>query len=120
MGRKSNKKKKKNKLKKPKRKLTNAEKKARREAKKERQKKYQWVFMNGKQVRIKRPPMIDGIPEDEWIRQNADPIWLVQNEMWEYIPQDYFDLPASAPPKSSQPAVSKLEPNEKTKQEIPF
>jgi hypothetical protein len=22
---------------------------------------------------------------DEFIRQNADPIWLHQNEMWEYI-----------------------------------
>ena len=41
-----------------------------------------WVFMNGKQVRVKRPPTIDGIPEDEWVEQNADPIWLHQNEMW--------------------------------------
>jgi len=26
-------------------------------------------------------------PVDEFIRQNADPIWLHQNEMWEYIEQ---------------------------------
>ena len=41
--------------------------------------------MNGKQVRIKRPPTIDGMSVDEFIEQNADPIWLHQNEMWEYI-----------------------------------
>jgi hypothetical protein len=44
-----------------------------------------WVFMNGKQVRVKRPPIIDGISVDEFIELNADPIWLHQNEMWEYI-----------------------------------
>ncbi len=66
---------------KPKRKLTAAEKRA----KKERRKKYQWIFINGKQVRIKRPPTIDGLPMDEFILRNADPIWLHQNEMWETI-----------------------------------
>ena len=65
----------------PKRKLTAAEKRA----KKERQKKYQWIFINGKQVRIKRPPTIEGLPVDEFIARNADPIWLHQNEMWECI-----------------------------------
>jgi hypothetical protein len=49
------------------RKLTAAQKKA----KAERQKKYMWVFMSGKQVRVRRPEMIDGIPKDEWIEQNA-------------------------------------------------
>jgi hypothetical protein len=29
--------------------------------------------------------MIDGIPVDEFIARNADPLWLHQNEMWEYI-----------------------------------
>ncbi len=77
---------------KPNKKLTNAQKRARKKAKAERQKKYKWVFMNGKQVRIKRPPMIDGMDADEFIRQNADPIWLHQNEMWEYIqPEDDDD-----------------------------
>ena len=70
---------------KPKKKLTNAQKWTRKMAKAERQKKYKWVFMNGKQVRVKRPPMIDGMDADEFIRQNADHIWLHQNEMWEYI-----------------------------------
>ncbi len=68
-----------------KKKLSAAQKRARKAAKAERQKKYQWVFMNGKQVRVKRPPTIDGMDVDEFIRRNADPIWLHQNEMWEYI-----------------------------------
>lgn len=68
-----------------KKKLTATQKTARKKAKAERQKKYMWVFMNGKQVRIKRPPTIDGMDVDEFIQNNADPIWLHQNEMWEYI-----------------------------------
>jgi hypothetical protein len=47
-----------------------------------------WVFRNGKQVRIKRPPTIDGMDIDKFIQENADPIWLHQNEMWEYIQTD--------------------------------
>ncbi len=66
---------------KPKKKLTPAQKRA----KKERQKKYMTVFMNGKQVRVRRPETIDGMDVDEFIRQNADPIWLHQNELWEYM-----------------------------------
>jgi len=68
-----------------KKKFTAAQNRARKAAKAERQKKCQWVFMNGKQVRVKRPPTIDGMDVDEFIRRNADPIWLHQNEMWEYI-----------------------------------
>ena len=74
-----------------KKKLSAAQKRARKAAKAERQKKYQWVFMNGKQVRVKRPPTIDGMAVDEFIRRNADPIWLHQNEMWEYIESDEND-----------------------------
>lgn len=74
-----------------KKKFTAAQKRARKAAKAERQKKYQWVFMNGKQVRIKRPPTIDGMNVDEFIQRNADPIWLHQNEMWEYIESDEND-----------------------------
>ena len=68
-----------------KKKLTTAQKRAKREAKAERQRKYMWVFMNGKQVRIKRPPTIDGLPVDKYIEQNADPIWLQQNGMYEIL-----------------------------------
>ncbi len=71
-----------------KKKLTAAQKRAKKKAKAERQKKYMWVFMNGKQVRVNRPPTIDGMDVDEYIQNNADPIWLHQNEMWEYIKTD--------------------------------
>ena len=57
-------------------------------AKKKRREEYMTVFMNGKQKRIKRPPKIDGMDVEEFIRRNADPIWLQQNEMWEYIDQN--------------------------------
>ena len=78
---------------KQKKKLTSAQKRARKKAKQERQQKYMWVFMNGKQVRIKRPPTIDGLPYDEFIENNADPIWLHQNKMWELMDQDDDDHP---------------------------
>ena len=71
-----------------KKKLTKTQKQARKDAKAERQKKYEWIFINGKQVRIKRTPTIDGIDVNEFIERNADPIWLHQNEMWEYIDTD--------------------------------
>jgi hypothetical protein len=66
---------------KSKRKLAAAEK----AEKRRRQKEYITIFINGKQRRVKRPPTIDGIDIDEFIRRNADPIWLHQNEMWEYM-----------------------------------
>ena len=66
-----------------KRKRTPAEKAARRQ----RREQYMTVFVNGKQKRVKRPELIEGIPAEEFIRRNADPVWLHQNEMWEYIDQ---------------------------------
>ena len=70
-------------------KLTPAQKRAKKKAKEERRKKYMWVFMNGKQVKIKRPETIDGVDPEEFIRNNADPIWLHQNEMWEcMVPEE--------------------------------
>ena len=60
---------------KPKKKLTAAQ----RAAKKQRKKDFMTVFMNGKQVRVRRPPTIDGMDADEFIRRNADPIWLHQH-----------------------------------------
>ncbi len=68
----------------PKKKLTPEQKAAR----KKRREEYMTVFINGKQRRIKRPPTIEGIDAEEFIRRNADPIWLHQNEMWEYIDQN--------------------------------
>jgi len=66
-----------------KRKLTPAEK----AEKKRRRREYMTIFINGKQKRVKREPTIDGIPVDEFIRMNADPIWLFQNEMYEELHQ---------------------------------
>jgi uncharacterized protein YnzC (UPF0291/DUF896 family) len=63
-----------------KRKQTTAEK----AEKNRRRKEYITIFINGKQKRVKRPQTIDGMDMDEFIRRNADPIWLHQNEMWEY------------------------------------
>ena len=73
---------------KPKKKLT-AKQKA---EKKRRRKEYMTIFIHGKQKRVKRPITIDGMDPDEFIRKNADPIWLHQNEMWEYMNQDNDDV----------------------------
>ena len=73
---------------KPKRKLTAAEK----AAKRKRREETMIVFINGKQKRVKRPLMIDGMDVDEFIRQNADPIWLHQNEMWELMEENQVDI----------------------------
>ncbi len=64
-----------------KRKLTAAEKRARQKRRKE----YMFIFVNGRQKRVRRPPTIDGMEVDEFIRRNADPIWLHQNELWEFM-----------------------------------
>ena len=66
-----------------KRKLTAAEK----AEKKRRRREYETIFVNGKQKRVKREPTIDGLPADEFIRRNADSIWLLQNEMYEELYQ---------------------------------
>lgn len=81
-----------------KRKLTPAQKKAKRASKAERQRKYEWIFISGKQVRVKRPPTVEGIPVDQFIEENADPIPLHQNELWELMPteESLFDPEASA------------------------
>ena len=66
---------------KPKRKLTSAERAAKRRPRKE----YMIIFINGRQKRVRRPPTIEGMPVEEFIAKNADPIWLQQNEMWELM-----------------------------------
>ena len=73
-------------MKKPKRKLTAAEK----SEKRRRQKDYMTIFIHGKQKRVKRPPTVEGLEVDEFIRRNADPIWLHQNEMWKYLTDNEF------------------------------
>ena len=68
----------------PKRKLTPAEKKARRE----RKRNFMIIFINGKQKRVPRPQLIEGLPLDEFIARNADPIWLQQNGLWHLMTPD--------------------------------
>jgi hypothetical protein len=63
-----------------KRKRTVAEKRARRE----RRKKFVTVFIHGKQKRGPRPPLIDGLPVEEFLSRNADLIWLHENEFWDF------------------------------------
>lgn len=56
------------------------------------------VFMNGKQKRVPRPPKIDDMYIDEYLFANADPIFLIQNGMYEYLPacEDYLTQNAIA------------------------
>lgn len=49
---------------------------------------FMMIFIRGKMKRVRRPPTIEGLPVEEFIRRNADPLWLHQNEMWEYIEED--------------------------------
>ncbi|MBF0437161.1 MAG: hypothetical protein HQL77_17595 [Magnetococcales bacterium] len=59
-------------------------------AKKLRREKFMTVFVGGKQKKIKRPLTIDGVDVDTWIQQNADPIWFVQDEMYEYLTSEPY------------------------------
>jgi 16S rRNA U516 pseudouridylate synthase RsuA-like enzyme len=70
-----------------KRKLTAAEK----AAKRKRRLKFETIFLNGKMKRVRREPTVEGMPVAEFIRRNADPIWLHQNEMWEYMEENQRD-----------------------------
>ena len=69
---------------KQKRRLTSEEK----AEKSRRCREYMTIFINGKQKRVSRPSTIDGMDGEEFIKRNADPIWLHQNEMWEYLTAD--------------------------------
>jgi len=69
---------------KPKRRLTTQQ----RAEKKRRRQEYMTVFIRGKQKQVKRPPTIDGMSVEEFIRNNADPLWYHQNEMWDEIEVD--------------------------------
>jgi hypothetical protein len=62
----------------PKKKLTAAQRKTRRE----RKRNFMIIFISGKQKRVPRPPMIGGLPFDEFLARNADPIWLHENGLW--------------------------------------
>ncbi len=53
--------------------------------KRRRKQEYMTIFVRGKQKRVRRPPTIDGMDIEEFILRNADPTWLHQNELWEYM-----------------------------------
>jgi hypothetical protein len=78
------------------RKLSGAEK----AAKKKRREEYMTIFVGGKQKRVRRPPMIDGMSVDEFIRKNADPIFLHQEGLWEYL-----EMPENLDPPIGQPVM---------------
>lgn len=46
---------------------------AQRRQKKRRKAEFMIVFINGRQKRVRRPPTIEGLPVDEFIRRNAIP-----------------------------------------------
>jgi len=54
-------------------------------ANKKRRPEFQTIFINGKMKRTRRLPSIEGMSVEEFIRKNADPIFLHQEEMWEYL-----------------------------------
>jgi 16S rRNA U516 pseudouridylate synthase RsuA-like enzyme len=64
---------------KQKRKLTKAEK----AAKASRKAQFEIIFVNGKQKKVRRRGLIEGMTVEDFIRANADPIWLHQNGTWE-------------------------------------
>ncbi len=37
---------------------------------------------------MKRLQLIEGLTIDEFMSRNADPLWLQQNELWEYMTPD--------------------------------
>jgi len=53
--------------------------------KRRRKLEFMHILLDGKQVRVKRPPTVDGMNFDDFARNHADPLWLHQNELWEYI-----------------------------------
>ena len=84
---------------KKKRKLT-----AREKAEKARRKReFMTIFIHGKMKRVRRPQQIDGIDADEFIRRNADPLWLHQNEMWEDMEEGGAAVEENSQPMKTTP-----------------
>lgn len=57
-----------------------------------RRQEYETVFIHGKMKRIRRPPMVDGLSVDDFLRTIADPIFLHQEGLWEYLERDDNDF----------------------------
>ena len=60
---------------KPKRKLTAEQKKEKAQ--------FMTIFIDGKQKRVRRPALIDGLDPEEFYLRNADPIALHGEGLWE-------------------------------------
>lgn len=56
-----------------------------RAVKRKRNQEFMTIFVSGKQKRVRRPKTIEGLPVDEFIRRNADQIWLLQSEEWSLL-----------------------------------
>ena len=54
-------------------------------SRRERKKNFMTIFIGGTQKRVRRPPQIDGLSVEEFLERNADPIWLHQNGLWEFM-----------------------------------
>lgn len=57
-------------------------------AEKLRRKRYMTIFVRGKQKRVLRPEHVDGLDAHEFIRRNADDIWLIQEGEYWLLEQD--------------------------------
>lgn len=71
---------------KPKRPLTAAQRRALRERRRSLERVFIGGRRNGFAARVCRQPTIGGMSVEDFILRNADPIWIVQNEMWELLP----------------------------------
>lgn len=83
---------------------------AQRRAKRRRKAQTMIIFINGRQKRVPRPPRVEGLPVDEFMRRNADPICLQQNEEWALL-----DAPHQADPTNDKP-----HPDEPNDRDLPF
>ena len=68
----------------------------------------------------RREPTIDGMPVDEFVAQNADPIWLHQNGMYEELHQWEQQRDAEENEFLSTSAARDDEPCENTDEGLPF
>jgi uncharacterized protein YnzC (UPF0291/DUF896 family) len=105
---------------KKKKKLTAAQK----AEKKRRREEYMTIFIRGKQKRIRRPPAIDGMDVAEFILRNADPVWLHQNEMWEYLemklPDESCKVESVTANIHEKPKISEAHTHNKVDDDLPF
>jgi hypothetical protein len=95
---------------KPKRKLTARQ----RAEKKLRAERYMTIFIHGKQKRVLRPSITEGVPEEEFLLANADPIWLHQEVLWHLMPEN------CEPVDPRDAAISPESEGEPRDDEIPF